>query len=778
MAEYDVTFSEIGTLAYRQSLETIGSSLFRALFTGSLLYLFERCKSDLESTGHGLRIRLGIDPRSPSQLLSLPWEILFWEKCFLGLDRSTPIVRSLDFGHPVPRPPVNANSLRILVVASNPRDVASVDLEGEIRGIKNSFGTVPGVEITILSHPTLAYLRATLVEIGRSRPFHVFHFIGHGFLGQDANEAVLLLEEEDGKGVVVSGAVLGEVFRELSSLRLVFINADFSVGLCASLMAAGVPAVLAMQGPISDTAAIVFCERFYRSLASGEPVETAAVDGRLAIYAQEPQSYFWVAPVLFLNADGVELFAPATPEASESVEERINKTSSLVDVPTAVEVGHREDPRESRPEGGTPLFAAPPPRNLRDFENLCCDLWRRLWEDPGTRMVWRSGQDQEGVDVLGRPARRGAWAGIQCMFKKESARLSRAEIEREVQKARMFRPPLSQLLIATTAPIELTAQDAMREITTAQLREGSFPVSLVAWEEILMRLSSFPDIIRKYYPQLEFVHSGAASENSGVVPSTASRPLRLCISSFSGLPTSERICDEVLDLGGFFEGRAIQDQRAWQTEIVPRLRAFLMRAASSGKPLHLELVAHSSIAFAAGSFLEAKGGLEITISQRTSSGVVEWRVLDGTSEEQDPTELRQEDLPGDTAAHDVALALGISHSVVDDVQSYLSRSGLAVCRILSATLAPAPSPTGIRDGGHAFRLAQDLVSRIQRRTVHERQGVLHLFAAAPNALLFYLGQRSHGLGRVQFYEYRFLGGTPGGYSPSILLPLEDVRPRT
>ncbi|MCP4555122.1 MAG: hypothetical protein GY836_06840 [Herbaspirillum sp.] len=41
----------------------------------------------------------------------------------------------------------------------------------------------------------------------------------------------------------------------------------------------------------------------------------------------------------------------------------------------------------------------PPLRNWQDFEDLCCDLWRRLWNDPTAIKHGRQGQPQQGVDV-------------------------------------------------------------------------------------------------------------------------------------------------------------------------------------------------------------------------------------------------------------------------------------------------------------------------------------------------------------------------------------------
>jgi hypothetical protein len=166
--------------------------------------------------------------------------------------------------------------------------------------------------------------------------------------------------------------------------------------------------------------------------------------------------------------------------------------------------------------------------------------------------------------------------------------------------------------------------------------------------------------------------------------------------------------------------------------------------------------------------LEAKSGLDITIHQRGKAGSKDWHAVAGPSAEE-RLFLEQEDLPGKKRARDVAFALGVTRPVLDDVQLYIKKSRLSLHRILPVTLAPAPAPLGVRDGLHALQLAEVIAAKMRTRTIQERQGVLHLFASAPNALLFFLGQLSHGLGPIQLYEHDFEGG-PGAYSPSILLP--------
>jgi hypothetical protein len=255
--------------------------------------------------------------------------------------------------------------------------------------------------------------------------------------------------------------------------------------------------------------------------------------------------------------------------------------------------------------------------------------------------------------------------------------------------------------------------------------------------------------------------------------------LRLGIRTFSdtgGAPVwgqeMEAESDEILDLRPFFTGkgnRFIKDHALWQSEIFPRLRDFLARAGTSRRPLHLNLAAHSTLAFAAGYVLNAKSGLDITLRQRIKTGVQEWPVA-AVAPDKEILFKKRRDLPGDAEARDVAVAVSITRPVLADVQVYLESSHLAVRRTMQAELASGPAQTGVRDGLHALRLAEVLASKLGARTIQERFGVLHLFASAPNALLFFLGQLAHGLGRIQLYEHDFDSGLPGAYIPSMLLP--------
>lgn len=269
-----------------------------------------------------------------------------------------------------------------------------------------------------------------------------------------------------------------------------------------------------------------------------------------------------------------------------------------------------------------------------------------------------------------------------------------------------------------------------------------------------------------------------------------SRPLRLGVRSMEGLGEGlEEEADEVLSLVEHFDGRLIRDERLWLDTILPELRTFLAAARTSGRPLLLDLAAHQSIAFLCGALLEAKSGVNLSVVQRGQAGTAYWfparpgeTMQEPGWSEPAPEQGGAEDRPSpagrDPDARDVAVAVSVTHPVLTDVETYLNTSGLRVRRILRASL-PEPSSTAVRDGAHALRLAQTLARRIRGRPPAERGGTVHLFAAAPNALLLFLGQLAPLLGRVRVYEYDLEAGEPGGYWPGVEADAGKIaRPRS
>jgi hypothetical protein len=293
-----------------------GVLLYQALFRDTVLDLYQRTLASLDRDEEvGLRIRLKFDTRDPvmAQVMSLPWELLApsLNDPPLAVQRLSPLVRALDTidgSDPVSfRPP-----FRVLVIAANPREMKPLDLAAEEAKIRSGWGTQPSVR--------LDFMRGVFADVQErlaKERYHVVHFMGHGDFQN--GEGVLLFENADGSAHAVDADALRLLLADNRTLHLVFLNACRTAqstaagagnpfaGVATSLVKGGVRAVLAMQFPVTDDAALTFSQTFYRMLATGLPVDAAVSESRKAVFSGYHAE--WATPVLFLRSSDGVLFA-------------------------------------------------------------------------------------------------------------------------------------------------------------------------------------------------------------------------------------------------------------------------------------------------------------------------------------------------------------------------------------------------------------------------------------------------------------------------------------
>lgn len=303
-------------------LEEIGTRLFNALFQGPVRSCWAASVAGTRNSQRPLRLKLQLNLDDPLllPLAELPWEYLFSREQggFLGLHRQTPILRHVRLPRPTDRTPT-AEALRLLIVSAQPRTLDQLSLQEEGERIAQVLGTLPGVETLHLHNPSVETLRDALLR----KDFHVLHFMGHGGFHAASAQGVLYFTGPDDADLPVGGKLLASHMADLPSLRLVFVNACETAradarapfaGVATALLQAGVPAVIAMQRPISDASALEFSRSVYRRIAVGDPIDAAVTEGRLAIYRSQGSPLEWGTPVLFLRADDGRLFTPALPE--------------------------------------------------------------------------------------------------------------------------------------------------------------------------------------------------------------------------------------------------------------------------------------------------------------------------------------------------------------------------------------------------------------------------------------------------------------------------------
>lgn len=313
-------------------IKSFGRELFESLLPLDLVRLWERSRS---AAGHeaGIRLRLHMDVRRQSEwrLGEIPWELVCdpvdRHQSYLCLDRRISLVRYYEV--PEPSQPVPRElPLRVLMVCPQPRGVADLGASNGWQSVVEGWSERDGVEVEYLVTPTRSGLRAALV----AKPWHVVHFMGHGDLDPLTGETSLLFETDHGRVDLVDGHLLARMLRGTSLPRLFVLSACDTAttkpfqaprtsavsmpNVAGSLLAGGVPAVIAMQSPICNRAADVFSRRLYQRLADGALIDDAVAEGRVELHLSFPERLDWAIPVLCMRIPDGRLFAAREKDVS------------------------------------------------------------------------------------------------------------------------------------------------------------------------------------------------------------------------------------------------------------------------------------------------------------------------------------------------------------------------------------------------------------------------------------------------------------------------------
>ena len=228
--------------------------------------------------------------------------------------------------------------------------------------------------------------------------------------------------------------------------------------------------------------------------------------------------------------------------------------------------------------------------------------------------------------------------------------------------------------------------------------------------------------------------------------------------------------DAVLDLVPYFDGRTIHESSLWNDEVAPRVVQFLENHTKLGGAYRLRVDAHTSVAVLSGYALDTKAGVNISLVQKTRSGVEIWDI-------EQPATLPSQEwdfdwIEGGVTDGDLAVSVSVTHDISMDVTAFLNGAAIPIRGTLAATL-PRAGNTVIRDGSHTMALAQALVAELRE---HRKSGqIVHLFMAAPNGFSFVLGQQLRPVGPTVVYEFDFESGVPGAYQAGVALPLARIR---
>ncbi len=244
--------------------------------------------------------------------------------------------------------------------------------------------------------------------------------------------------------------------------------------------------------------------------------------------------------------------------------------------------------------------------------------------------------------------------------------------------------------------------------------------------------------------------------------------LPIAIRSFLG-PAADIVGaapEDTLLLTGDFRQRYLQEGLDWQRSIRPKVETFLRAAVKKCGKLRLILDAHASVAFLAGAVLDLKSGVESQLVQKGRVGTRTWRVDDGSGSEGGRFEIAEDQVG---RGRHIAIAISVSQPAAAQVHAYVAAQLPGVGKFLSCAMSTGPGQRSVAGGEHAAALAEQLSNHVRTVKANDPDAVIHIFAAAPNSLLFYLGQHHQAIAPCIVYEFDFDRQAHKTYQPSFMI---------
>lgn len=292
-------------------LRLVGNQLFESL-PESVQARLQQAQAISQEKQRGLELILVFESTAES-LVDLPWELLHDPAggTFFAL-RGGGITRRLL----LPMVPKSRHSLRpqtVLGVWAEPQDIAPL-------AARRNYAPAPGKgeQIAWLQGPdTLRKLRQALDSGG----FDSLHIVSHGRAGPNWSDFALAIENKNGRTHWLSPDQLATFISQYPEINFIYLDVCASgvsreseagqeitgaAGLASYLLRAGIPAAVVMQDTISQEAAGLATQTFYRELSQGKTMAEAVTDGRRAIRLQQDDPIHWSVPALYQQQQPAE----------------------------------------------------------------------------------------------------------------------------------------------------------------------------------------------------------------------------------------------------------------------------------------------------------------------------------------------------------------------------------------------------------------------------------------------------------------------------------------
>ena len=324
-----------GRIKDRDELTLLGSHLYGILFQGLIGKQFRESYFG-KPKDTVLRVVLEFLPAA-RDLATLPWEYLYFPdsnedgrgffiaaRSNLILSRHVPLSGPADVGRH------KSKELRVLLVLSQPEfELVEETRDDEPVTVQRTMGIVESVDVVALlkdlEKTSQGRIRIGTLEQPSRRSFteelqrfdpHVVHFVGHGRYTKGSGALAFVSKTRAGRAEAtwLADAAFADCFLEMRP-QLIFLHAcegarsdsyEAFSGVALQLVYSRLPAVIAMQYPISNEVAVAFARCLYHALSQGRAIDEAVQEGRreLGLYLDEPNfsSRAFGSPVVFLQS--------------------------------------------------------------------------------------------------------------------------------------------------------------------------------------------------------------------------------------------------------------------------------------------------------------------------------------------------------------------------------------------------------------------------------------------------------------------------------------------
>lgn len=313
----------------------IGEALFDVLFDNVLRqdfvnFYYQVVQKDKEL----LRVELDIDERGMPDVAALPWEYMCLPgnanlgEIWMGTDPNLIFARRRAQWHAAPSIQLNqGEKLKIALAIAAPTgssDLGSVVYE-KVQAVLEKLASSQSDRVELL--PIVNPATPEAIDAVLEQQPHIFHFIGHGRLKNEAGEEVgqiALVDDMFDEALWVDASFFGGLFNRhhpgvvmLQACEGGMLSASQAfVGVASKIVQQNIPVIVAMQYEVSNVTASRFAYRFYERLAQGDPVDIAAQNGRRTIALNtQYQNRDFATPVIFMRVQDGYLFKRQEAEA-------------------------------------------------------------------------------------------------------------------------------------------------------------------------------------------------------------------------------------------------------------------------------------------------------------------------------------------------------------------------------------------------------------------------------------------------------------------------------